>query len=300
MLLFLVGPLSSQPAADTTHREPDTSRGVDRRKLTQIVVAESALYAGSISYLWFIWYRDKERVPFHFYDDSKGYLQVDKLGHTFGAYLQSYWGYRWLRSANVPKKHALLYGATLGIVLQTPIEVFDGMYEGWGFSWPDMAANALGSGIVAGQALLFDEQVVKMKFSFWRSPYADGANGYLGDSFAESLFLDYNGHTYWLTAPLGRLTGSRKLPPWLGVSVGYSAGGMFGEFRNRRSYQGQPLPDAARYRQFLLSLDVDWSRIPTRSRTLRRVFDTLFWLKVPFPALEINSRVGVRGHGVYF
>jgi len=59
----------------------------------------------------------------------------------------------------------LIYGGMLGFMLQAPIEILDGMYEGWGFSWGDMAANAAGSGLVIGQELLFNEQVVKYKFS---------------------------------------------------------------------------------------------------------------------------------------
>jgi len=40
------------------------------------------------------------------------------------------------------------------MVLQTPIEVWDGLYEGWGFSWSGMGANALGSAFVISQKLL--------------------------------------------------------------------------------------------------------------------------------------------------
>jgi hypothetical protein len=86
-------------------------------------------------------------------------------------------------------------------MLQLPIEIWDGMYEGWGFSWSDVGANALGSALVIGQELAFQEQIVKYKFSFSPSPYAPKANGYLGNGFDE-LFYDYNGHTYWLWASI--------------------------------------------------------------------------------------------------
>ncbi|MEM8887459.1 MAG: DUF2279 domain-containing protein, partial [Bacteroidota bacterium] len=175
-----------------------TSSGINKSRLRTAIITESALYLGSMAYLQFIWYKDKERVPFHFFDDSKGYLQMDKMGHAYGAYLQSYLSYRWLRSAGLSKKKALLFGGTAGIVLQTPIESFDGLYEGWGFSWSDMAANTAGSFLVIGQELLFDKQLFQYKFSFSRSIYARQANGYLGDNTLESLFFDYNGHSYWL------------------------------------------------------------------------------------------------------
>lgn len=221
---------------------------VNHAKLRTIILTESALYLGSMAYLQFIWYKDKERVPFHFFDDSKGYLQVDKLGHTYGAYWQSYLSYQWLRSAGVSKKNALIFGGTAGIILQMPIEIFDGLYEGWGFSWSDVAANTAGSVLVIGQELLFDEQVFQYKFSFSRSPYANQANGYLGDNTLESLFYDYNGHTYWLSTSVNNFLLKEKLPDWLNLAVGYSANGMFGEFENRTSYRGVSIPTTERYR----------------------------------------------------
>lgn len=37
----------------------------------------------------------------------------------------------------------LIYGGPIGLIFQTPIEIFDGLYEKWGYSWPDMAANTI-------------------------------------------------------------------------------------------------------------------------------------------------------------
>ena len=156
----------------------------------------SIYYAGSLYILGKTWYKDRERVPFHFYNDNKSYLQVDKLGHTFGAYIYSYIGYHILLNSGLTKKNALLYGATLGFILQTPIEIMDGIYEGYGFSWGDMAANTIGSALVLGQELLFKEQLIKYKFSYWESDYSSKANGYLGTNSFNRIFNDYNGHTY--------------------------------------------------------------------------------------------------------
>jgi uncharacterized protein YfiM (DUF2279 family) len=273
---------------------------VNKGKLLPVIATETALYAGSMAYLQFIWYKDHQRVDFHYYNDNAGYLQIDKFGHTFGSYLESYTGYHLLRGAGVKKKHALIYGATLGIVLQTPIEVFDGMYEGWGFSWGDMIANTAGSALVIGQELLFNEQIAKMKFSFWRSGYAKQANGYLGENFLQSLFYDYNGHTYWLSIPINKLMLKDKLPGWASISVGYSANGMFGEFENKTYYQGVDIPQTARERQFILSLDIDWTKIKTSSKVLNKVFKGMFFIKLPFPAIEITSGGKVKGYLLYY
>ena len=57
--------------------------------------------------LQYVWYHDKERVPFHYYNDNKGWLQLDKYGHALTAYKESYSGYYGLRKAGVKKGKAL-------------------------------------------------------------------------------------------------------------------------------------------------------------------------------------------------
>ena len=99
---------------------------------------------------------------------------------------------------------------------------------------------------------------------------------------------------------MSRLARSRGLPAWLNVAVGYSANGMYGERHNATSYLGIAIPEAVRHRQYLMSLDVDWSKIKTRSRILRFVLNGLGPLKLPFPALEYNSQQGLRAHWLYY
>ena len=55
-----------------------------------------------------------------------------------------------------------------------------------------------------------------------------------------------------------------------------------------------------RVRQYYLSLDVDLTRIRTNSHLLKTIFDVLNVIKVPFPALEINSQGLVKFHSIYF
>ncbi|MCX6225511.1 MAG: DUF2279 domain-containing protein [Bacteroidia bacterium] len=295
MILLITDPIHAQsrPAVrDTTH--------INKRILTQAILAESAFYIGGMSYLQFIWYKDHKRVPFEFYNDNKGYLQIEKFGHAFCSYMESYIGYQWLRHAGVKKNPALVYGGTLGIILQAPIEIFDGLYEGWGFSWGDIIANTAGSAFLIGQELLFNEQLIKYKLSYWKSPYLDKANGYLGKNAFDGFFYDYNGHNYWLSMPVNRIIPVGKIPDWLSISAGYSANGMFGEFKNIRYYRGTWIPETERYRQFLLSLDIDWTKIKTNSRFLKKVLNAMVFIKLPFPAIELNTLGKMKGYWMYW
>ncbi len=151
----------------TNYSYPDS---LLKKRLYTTVGLTTAAYVAGISFLSFVWYKDHESVPFHLYDDSKGYLQMDKGGHSYCAYLESSLAYYSLRKAGLDKKRALLFGGPIGLIFQTPIEIFDGNYEGWGFSWSDMAANTFGAGLFTFQEALFDEQLILMKFSYSPSP----------------------------------------------------------------------------------------------------------------------------------
>ena len=126
------------------------------------------------------------------------------------------------------------------------------------------------------------------------------ANGYLGETTMERFFYDYNGHSYWLSMPLNKFMYSDKIPAWLNVAFGYSAGGMFGEFENRHFYHGVAIPETERYRQYLISLDIDWRKIKTRNKFLKILFKGMVFIKLPFPTVEINSKGEMKGHWLYY
>ena len=224
---------------------------------------------------------------------------MDKWGHAYSSYWVSNYGYSALRSSGVSKKKSLIYGGSLGFVYLLPIEILDGMYDGYGFSWSDVAANTFGAGLFTLQQALWDEQVVLMKFSYYPSIYPD-YHSYLGESELESFFVDYNAHTHWLSVNLKKITGSKKLPPWLNFAVGYSANGMIYEFTNPTWYRGEPFLELERYRQVLFSLDIDFSRIPTKKKWVKGIFKALNMVKVPFPTLEINKVDGLKFRYLYY
>ncbi len=284
-------------APDTLSAPPDS---LVKKRLYSTLTTQLLTYTAGMSFLSFIWYKDHERVPFHYYNDSKGYLQMDKCGHAYTGYIESRAAGRAFRWSGIKPSTSAWLGGIVGFLYQAPIEVFDGLYEGWGFSWSDIGANTIGSALFTSQELIWQEQWMIMKFSYSPSAYRTIIPQRLGETHFESFFNDYNGHTYWMSANLQSITNSQRLPKWLNVTLGYSANGMLGEFENPEVYAGRPVPDTPRYRQWLLSLDVDFSRIPTRKKWLKTVFSTINGIKVPFTALEYNSLHGLQFRPVYF
>jgi hypothetical protein len=283
---------------DSVEKNKDTT-GIHKGRLASVIGITSGLYISSMAYLEYVWYKDKKRVPFEFYNDIGVYNQMDKMGHMYSSYLETYLGFHSLLWAGVPRNKAIWYGGMMGFLLQIHIEIWDGLYEDWGFSWSDVGANTLGCALVVGQELAFKEQIVKYKLSFSPSPYARQANGYLGRGI-DQFFLDYNGHTYWLSVGLNRLIPSKRIPNWLSIAFGYSAGGMFGPYKNLIRYRTVPIPETERFRQFLFSLDIDFSKIKTNNKFLKSLFDAMFIVKVPFPTLEYNTKGELKFYPLYY
>ncbi|MBS3993020.1 MAG: DUF2279 domain-containing protein [Bacteroidetes bacterium] len=297
-LIVLVQPYCELKAQES--EKTSDSLTVKNSLLPKSIALSATYYAGAMWGLQKTWYKDREKVPFHFKNDNKAYLQVDKFGHAFGAYIESYIGYHWMLKSGYSKKEALMYGASLGLILQTPIEIMDATHEGIGFSWGDMAANALGSGLVIGQELVFNQQLITYKFSYWETSYAQQAHGYLGTTTLDRMLKDYNGHTYWLSMPVNKIINNEKIPIWLNIAAGYGANGMYGEYENIATYKGVDIPITERYRQYLVSLDIDWTKIKTASPFVKTLLKGLTFVKLPFPALEINSKGKLKGYWIYF
>lgn len=257
-----------------------------------------AVYVASYSYLAAVWYRDAHQSQFSWFNDWPEWQQMDKIGHAYGAYQESRIMMSLLRWSGVPRRKWLLWGGLSGFIMQGPVEILDGFADKWGASWQDLAFNAAGSALAVGNELAFGEQALQLKFSWWPSPYPDEHPEVLGTGFSEQLLKDYNAQRYWLSTRLQALPGLKRweaLPPWLCFSVGYSGNGMIGGY-------GEDSPRAIarrEYRQYFVSLDVDWTRIETRHRGLKLLFHGLNMIKLPFPTLEMN-RNAVRFHPVFF
>ncbi|MDZ7742923.1 MAG: hypothetical protein U5Q03_14615 [Bacteroidota bacterium] len=171
----------------------------------------------------------------------------------------------------------------------------------WGASAGDLIANFAGSGLFIGQQLLWKEQRFTLKYSFHQTKYADYRPDLYGKNFFQQMIKDYNGQTYWLSANLKSFwKESSFLPDWLNLAVGYGVDGLTGAVENETVYDGREFPVFERNRQFYFSLDADLTRIKTRSEFLKNLFKVIGFIKIPFPALEYNTKGEFQFHAFYF
>lgn len=283
-------------------------RSMINKKRIQLVTAGNIIgYGGTMALLYNAWYKNYPQGRFHTFNDNKEWLQVDKVGHMYSAYIESKASMEMWRWAGLPRKQRIWIGGMSGAIYQTAIETLDGFSTQWGWSWGDFAANIAGSGILVAQELAWDEQRIQFKFSFHRNDYGDPilnarANDLFGKGVANRMLKDYNAQTYWLSANLKSFFPKSTLPAWLNLAVGYGASGMFGGETNQwvdKNGIAYNRNDIRRYRQWYLSPDIDFTRIKTKKKWLKTGLFILNAFKMPAPALQM-SRNGLQVHWLYF
>jgi hypothetical protein len=280
--------------------KPDTI-GIRSGRLTGVLVAQGTLYAASLGGLYFMWYKDYPQSNFHLFNDNNEWMQIDKCGHAISAYYISRIGYSADRWSGVKEKPAIWYGGLLGFAYMLNIEILDGFSSEWGFSLGDFTANTLGSLIFVGQQLAWHEQRFLLKYSFHQTRYAQYRPDLMGDNLIQNMVKDYNGHSYWISGNISSfLPEQSKFPKWLNIALGYGAEGMTGAFSNSPDHSGKHIPQFTRYRKFFLSLDVDLTRIPTKSKVLKGIFTVIGFVKIPSPTLEINTLGQFKAHAFYY
>jgi len=270
---------------------------LNKKRRTAVYVTEAALGTATLIGLNEVWYSQYPRSSFKSLNDNSQWMQMDKFGHIFSSYYIGKMGMDALAWAGETKKNQLIYGATLGFVFLTTIEVLDGFSEEWGFSTGDVMANALGTGLLVGQELLWNEQRIQMKFSFMTTEYAQNNPEKLGETKLEQILKDYNGQTYWLSFNLRSFFKESKIPKWLNFSIGYGANGLPEDSLDYSTSPPQPIES---YRQLFTSIDVDLTKIPTNSDFLKTVFNVFNFVKIPAPTVEYRTNGSWKFHFLYF
>ena len=255
-------------------------------------------YTAAGLYLGVVWYAQEDLSHFHFFDDSREWQQMDKVGHALGGYHASKWMIDLYRWSGMEKKEAMLKGGLYGFLAMTSIEVLDGFGEKWGASMSDVGANAIGSGLAIMNQALWNENRIQLKVSYIRSEYAGDPEfeDLFGSSLPEYFLKDYNGQTLWLSVrvhsflPEGNF--KEKYPRWLNWAVGYGAQGLEGGY----GQDSWSEINEREYRQFYISPDIDLSNIKTSSGFLNALLNVASIIRIPLPALEVDKN-GLRLNG---
>ncbi len=281
---------------------------LQKNRIKWVAAGNIGGYGGAMIGLYSAWYRNYPQSKFHSFNDWREWKQVDKVGHLYGAYIESVGSMELWRWAGMDRKKRIWIGGLSGAAYQTIIEVLDGFSKDWGWSWGDFAANITGSGLLIGQELAWDEQRIRIKFSYHPLSYNDPqvqerSNQLFGSNQSNRFLKDYNGQTYWASISVASFLQNSKWPKWLNIAVGYGAEGLFGGRENRAStpvggvvFDRRDIP---RVRQWYLAPDIDWKKIHTNRAGLRFLFTVLNAFKFPAPALEFSAEK-VRLHPIYF
>ena len=274
-----------------------TNKQINRR--IKIVAATNIVgYSTAMIGLYSAWYKDYPQTNFHTFNDIGEWKGIDKIGHAFSAYAESKASMEAWRWAGISRKKQIWIGGMSGAFYQTVIEVLDGYSAEWGWSWGDIGANFVGSGMLVAQELAWDEQRIQFKFSFHRKSYGDpGLNrrsdSIFGKTTAERFLKDYNGQTYWLSTNVRSFFPQSKWPAWLNIAVGTGAEGLFGANENigkdKNGNVNFNRTDIKRYRQWYLAPDIDLTKIKTNKKGLKLAFRLLNIVKIPMPALEFSN-----------
>lgn len=302
--------ITSQQPVDTSFSPVNkflTPQQVNKRVRT-VAIANGVGYSAIMVGLNAAWYSQYARSGFHTFDDNKEWLQVDKVGHMYSAYIESRTSMELWRWTGISRKKRIWFGGLSGAAYQTVIEVLDGFSSEWGWSWGDFSTNIIGSATLISQELAWDDQRIKIKFSFHKNDYHDAelnarADKIYGKTLGERFIKDYNAQTYWASANLKAFLPESNLPPWLAIAVGYGANGMFGANNNIGKNDDNNIyfdrTDIRRYRQWYLSPDIDFSKIKTNKKGIKTLLVILSAFKFPAPSLEF-SKGKFSFHAIHF
>ena len=296
-------PETRNPKPVTRNPQPAT-----HNRVWLVAGGHVALWTASYIALNKAWYADYPRSDFHFYNDNGEWNQMDKAGHSWTTYQVSRISAGLWKWSGLSDRKSVWLGGISGLAYQSIIEIQDGFSQEWGFSWGDMAANTLGAAGFVAQQLGWKEQRISIKLSYWPYDYnslelKSRRNQLSGESLPERLLKDYNSQTYWLSANVHAFLPNSTWPAWLNMAVGYKSDGMFGGYENKWiDKEGNTISryDIPRVRHFLLSPDVDFTKIKTNKKWLRTVLSLANMVKIPAPALALSSKGKLKAYALYY
>ena len=270
---------------------PNPSCPLSRNQLNAVRAGVGSAFVGGNAYLYHYFKKawwSGERAPHFFFhaDWDQQFRDQDKFGHMFGGYHLARIGYAGLREACVSDKKAIIWSAAYAAAFQLQIEIFDGQFKKYGFSYADMIANTTGQALAVMQELHPSWRVVKPTFSYHKTQaLLNTENGTILNGGELRPSLDYSGQTYWMSVDVEQALPAAAKPYWpsfIRFSVGHSI----------TDWVDPTTGDVERAkRKILLSLDFDPEKLPGDAPLWRTIKHTLSYYHFPAPALELTPKL---------
>jgi uncharacterized protein YfiM (DUF2279 family) len=256
--------------------------------------AAAGTFVGAQAALWRYfenaWWSGEKSDGFFFNADwDENFRDQDKFGHLFGGYHITRIGDGVLRNACISPNKSIAIAAIYATLFQLQIELWDAKFEKYGFSYPDLLANTAGMAYAVAQHKYPTLRRIKPTISYSRSAAMQARDaGRLPDSEIRQS-LDYSGQTYWFSSevdPFLPPAARRYWPDVLRFSVGHSITDWI---------DPQTGASIRAKRKILLSIDFDASKLPGEHPVWRTVKNTISYIRLPAPALQITPGVDVIG-----
>jgi hypothetical protein len=276
--------VSAPPPRDSAAALPNPSCPLTSSQLNAVRTGVGSSFVGVNAYLYHYFKKawwSGERAPHFFFhaDWDQEFRDQDKFGHMLGGYHLARFGYAGLRAACVSPKKAIIWSAAYAAAFQLQIEIFDGQFKKYGFSYADMIANTTGQALAVMQEVHPSWRAVKPTFSYHQTlALRNGVNAELRPS------LDYSGQTYWFSTDVNRLLPDAAKPYWPSF-IRFSAGHSITDWVD-------PVTGATQRakRKIVLSLDFDPEKLPGQAPWWRSVKHTLSYYRFPAPAFELTPK----------
>jgi hypothetical protein len=278
-LIAPVPQMSSEPPVDLS-----ASCGHPRNEINLRRAGVAAAFVGGnailYSYMKQAWWSGQRADHFFFRADwDENFRDQDKFGHALGGYHLARFGRAFLSSACMSKTKAIVWSSAYAALFQVQIEIWDGLYEKYGFSYADILANTTGTALAVLHETHPRTRAIKPTISYWPSAAMRNADNIPGELRPS---LDYSGQTYWLSADIDALLPESSKPYWPGflrLSIGHSITDWI---------DPQTGANIRAKHKILLSLDFDAEKLPGNNRFWKTMKRQLSYIHLPAPAIEIT------------
>ncbi len=218
-----------------------------------------------------------QRRSFHVVNDWEYALNIDKIGHFYGATLISNLFSGSLQWAGVDSKKAMIYGALLGSIFGLYVEFEDGFATDWGFSPGDAGADILGAWYPVAQNYFPFLKNFNFKWSY--IPTTQLKTG------VKKIFIDdHEGQTMWLSISVNNFLPQKIekfYPDFLNIAIGYGVRDLDGRGGGKR--------------EFYIALDYNLEKLPYDGCLWKLIKKNLNYIHLPAPAVRLTPKFAIFG-----